>query len=435
MPNFRIITFGCKVNQCDSAGLAQMLTARGWQGAPLGVAPDLILINTCTVTGRSDQQARQAVRRVAREHPEASLWVTGCYAQRAPAEVAVLPGVQAVLGNREKLRLAQLVAETLETTSPRLCVGGYSGGEPFHPWPVHPFPGHTRIWFKVQDGCSRQCSYCIVPRVRGRSRSMEPLKVTMALKEVAALGYREVVLTGVDLGQYGQDLLPTGSLTALVRRLKEPAWPFRVRFSSIEPEGITPALLKECAAWEEFCPHFHLPLQSGAASVLRAMGRPYNPKHFQDLVREINRYFPDAALGLDILSGFPTETASDFEATRSLVESLPVAYLHVFPFSPRPGTAAVSLPRLAVKEVQARARIMRQLGQRKKLEFQQRQLGKIREVLVEGPAPQAGWLKGLSDNYLRVIFPGPLKWRNHRLMVRLEKLQGEVLAGGAVQKP
>lgn len=434
MPYFRIITFGCKVNQCDSAGLGQGFAARGWQAAPAGVAPDLILVNTCTVTSRSDQQARQAVRRMAREYPEAPLWVTGCYAQRAPAEVAVLPGVQVVLGNREKVGLAELLAENQGTASPRLCVGPYSGGEPFQPWPVQPLPGHTRIWLKVQDGCSHHCSYCIVPQVRGPGRSLEPPAVDVALKEAAALGYREVVLTGVDLGQYGQDFNPAGSLTALVRRLKEQAWPFRVRFSSLEPQGITPTLLKECATWQEFCPHFHLPLQSGAAPVLAAMGRPYRPEDFKDLVREIKRYFPDAALGLDILAGFPTERADDFEATLSLVGSLPVAYLHVFPFSPRHGTAAAQLPRLAVKEIKARARIMRQLGQLKKLEFQQSQLGKIREVLVEGPALQGGWLKGLSDNYLRVIFPGPLEWRNHRLMVFLQKVQGEVVVGEAVRK-
>lgn len=434
MPYFRIITFGCKVNQCDSAGLAQGLTAQGWQAAPLGVAPDLILINTCTVTGRSDQQARQAIRRLAREYPEAPLWVTGCYAQRAPAEVAVLPGVQAVLGNREKAGLAELWAETPGTASPRLCVGAYSSGEHFQPCPVQPLVGHTRIWLKVQDGCSHHCSYCIVPQVRGPGRSLEPPAVDAALKEAAALGYQEVVLTGVDLGQYGHDLSPAGSLTSLVRRLKDQVRPFRVRFSSLEPQGITPVLLEECATWQEFCPHFHLPLQSGAAPVLAAMGRPYRPLDFKDLVREIKRYFPDAALGLDILAGFPTERADDFEATLSLVESLPVAYLHVFPFSPRPGTAAAQLPRLAVKEIQARARIMRQLGQLKKLEFQQSQLGKMREVLVEGPALQGGWLKGLSDNYLRVIFPGPLEWRNHRLMVLFQKVQGEAVVGEAVRK-
>lgn len=434
MPYFHIITFGCKVNQCDSAGVAHGFLARGWQAASAGVAPDLILVNTCTVTGRSDQQARQAIRRLAREYPTAALWVTGCYAERAPGELALLPGVAAVVGNREKTRLADLVTETPPAPGPRLRVREGAPSEPFQPWPVQPLPGHTRIWLKVQDGCSHRCSYCIVPQVRGPGRSLEMAALNAALEAAAAQSYQEVVLTGVDLGQYGQDLKPAGSLAALVGRLKARAWPFRVRFSSLEPQEITPALLLECASWRNFCPHFHLPLQSGSASVLAAMGRPYRPQDFGDLVQEINRLFPDLALGLDLLAGFPTETASDFEATRRLVESLPVAYLHVFPFSPRPGTAAAQMPGLSVTEIKHRARMLRDLGRRKKHEFQQGQLGKVREVLVEGPAPQKGWLKGLSDNYLRVVFPGPPKWRNHRLMVCFRSLQGELLVGEAVQK-
>ena len=432
MSYFHIITFGCKVNQCDSAGVAHGFLARGWQAAPAGVAPDLILVNTCTVTGRADQQARQAVRRLARQHPGAPLWVTGCYAERAAAAVAALPGVTAVVGNAGKVWLADLATKTSSPANPQLDRSARPPGEAFQPWPVQTLPGHTRLWLKVQDGCSHRCSYCIVPQVRGPARSMAPPAVTAALQEAAAQGYQEVVLTGVDLGQYGQDLMPPDSLEALVRRLKERAWPFRVRASSLEPQEITPALLKECATWPEFCPHFHLPLQSGAAAVLAAMGRPYLPQDFRELVQEIHRQFPDIAVGLDILAGFPTETTTAFEATQALVASLPVAYLHVFPFSPRPATAAAQMKPLPGKEIRGRAQIMRHLGLQKKQEFQHRQLGKIREVLVEGPAPQKGWLKGLSDNYLRVVFPGPLEWRNRRLRVRLQRMQGEVMVGEAV---
>jgi threonylcarbamoyladenosine tRNA methylthiotransferase MtaB len=432
MPYFQIITFGCKVNQCDSAGLAHGLWARGWQAPPAGVAPDLVLVNTCTVTARADQQARQAVRRLGRNYPKVPLVVTGCYAQRAPAEVAALAGVQAVWGNREKIRLAGLLAATGTKAGPRLEVGPISAAEPLHSWPLHPLPGHTRVWLRVQDGCSHHCQYCIVPQVRGPSRSLEPPAVADRFQEAAQLGYQEVVLTGVDLGQYGRDLTPAADLAGLVRRFKERPWPFRVRFSSLEPQEITAALLKECASWREFCPHFHLPLQSAAAPVLAALGRPYSPQDFRDLAWEIKRLFPDAALGLDILAGFPTETASDFEATRLLVASLPVAYLHVFPFSSRPGTAAAQMPPLPSKEVRGRARLMRELGRLKKLKFLESQLGKVREVLVEGPLPQKGCLKGLSDNYLKVVFPGLPQWRNCRLKVRLLRLSGELLVGEAV---
>ena len=489
---FHIITFGCKVNQCDTAGMARELTARGWCAAPPGIDPDLVIVNTCTVTKRADQQARQTIRRLAREHPETPIWVTGCYGQRAPAEVAALPGVQAVFGNQEKGRLGYLLSRcyqqpTLdastgalaapgladplspldlpnspspigdevrgEADSPSPLMGeGWGGGEreamvsppsgelwrlvapfsptlPFRPWPVHAVPGHTRAWLKIQEGCNHQCRYCIVPQVRGPRRSLDPVAVLAAFHQLAGLGYREVVLTGVDLGQYGLDHAPSVSLAALVRRLAAQTWPFRVRLSSLEPMMVTPELLDELAAWGNFCPHFHLPLQSGASPVLAAMGRPYGPEEFRDLVREISRRFPGGGLGLDVLVGFPGETAADFEATRSLVAELPVTYLHVFPYSPRPGTPAADLPPLPGNVVQERARIMRELGQAQKKKFLEAQLGQVREVLVEGPAAPEGWLQGLSDHYLRVTFPGPPALRNRRIMVRLRARQGEVLVG------
>lgn len=516
---FRVITFGCKVNQCDSAGMAQELIARGWNVAASDAIPDLILVNTCTVTARADQQARQTVRRLAREYPGLPIWVTGCYAQRSPEELAALPGVRAVFGNQEKTGLSSLLIanrnNTTETYSPSplmgkgpvegekssplspvcldltaaeldinnhsakiinpivppLCKGGddspdkpspplkkgdlggfqifsgdqdkasrlyveaFSASPPFQPWQAHATAGQTRARLKIQEGCSHQCSYCIVPAVRGPRRSLEPDAVLAAMEQLTRQGYREVVLTGVDLGQYGLDHLPPSSLTGLVRRLSKTTWPCRVRLSSLEPQMVTPELLDALAAWPNFCPHFHLPLQSGAAAVLAAMGRPYGPQEFRDLVGEVSRRFPGAGLGLDVLVGFPGETDADFAATLDLVAGLPVTYLHVFPYSPRPGTPAAALKPLPGKIVQARARILRELGAQKKRQFQEANLGQVREVLVEGAAPQAGLLQGLSSRYLRVIFPGPLTWRNRLLKVRLLARQGEVLLGEALEKP
>ncbi|MGB8991426.1 MAG: radical SAM protein [Desulfobaccales bacterium] len=482
---FRLITFVCKVNQCDTAGMARELTLRGWEAAAPGAVPDLVLVNTCTVTARADQQARQTVRCLAREYPGVPLWVTGCYAQRAPAEVAALPGVLAVFGNQEKARLAHILSnclgnrsleadspspvrvegqgggEALGSFSPSPLMGeGWGGGEtpppsphapaesgpglwvgdfpaspPFQPWRVHAVPGHTRAWLKIQEGCSHQCRYCIVPVVRGPRRSLEPAAVATAFEELAGLGYQEVVLTGVDLGQYGLERQPPGTLAGLVRSLRRHPWPFRLRLSSLEPMMVTTELLDELAAWEDFCPHFHLPLQSGAAPVLAAMGRPYGPGEFRDLVGEIARRFPGAGLGLDVLVGFAGESDADFEATRRLVAALPVTYLHVFPFSPRPGTPGADLPRLPGKVIQARARIMRELGQMKKTQFLAAQRGQVREVLVEGPAAQPGWLQGLSDHYLRVVFPGPPTWHNRLVKVRFRDITEELLLGEPVNEP
>jgi threonylcarbamoyladenosine tRNA methylthiotransferase MtaB len=314
-------------------------------------------------------------------------------------------------------------------------VGEFAAAPPFQPWEVHQIPGHTRAWLKIQEGCNHRCRYCIVPTVRGPRRSLDPDAVLAAFHQLAGLGYREVVLTGVDLAQYGLDHAPPSSLAALVRRLTKKAWPFRVRLSSLEPMMVTPELLDELAAWPDFCPHFHLPLQSGAAPVLAAMGRPYGPEEFRDLVREITWRFPGAGLGLDVLVGFPGESDADFEATRSLVAELPVTYLHVFPYSPRPGTPAADLPPLPGNVVQARSRIMRELGQTQKKKFLEAQLGQVREVLVEGPDQQPGWLQGLSDHYLRVTFPGPPALHNRRVMVRLQARRGEVLTGAAVGEP
>jgi threonylcarbamoyladenosine tRNA methylthiotransferase MtaB len=430
---FRILTFGCKVNQCDSVGLAQELAAQGWEEAPTDVTPDLILVNTCTVTARADQQARQTLRRLAREYPGADLWVTGCYAQRAPAELAGLPGVRAVLGNREKTRLASFLAQLQEEKEPRLQVEPQAPAAGFQTWPVPFSPGHTRARLKIQDGCEHNCTYCIVPQVRGPRRSLPPGEVAGALEQLAAGGYQEVVLTGVNLGQYGLDLAPPLDLAALLAAVRSRPRPPRLRLSSLEPQEVSNALLRELAAFPGFCPHFHLPLQSGAAPVLAAMGRDYTPREFQDLVREICRYFPGAGLGLDILVGFPGETAADFEATRGLVESLPVTYLHVFPFSPRPGTPAARMPRVPAREVQQRAKVMRELGQAKRREFLEAQLGKTGEVLVEGSAPQSGLLQGLSANYLRVILPGSLSLKNRILTVRFQEVQGEVLVGEIIR--
>ena len=429
---FRIITFGCKVNQVDTAGLSQTLAHQGWLDAPPGVTPDLHLVNTCTVTNRADQQARQAIRRLSREFPGVPIWVTGCYAQRAPEELAALPGVTVVLGNREKAALGDFLEQSTRAAAPILCVGSYQAAEPFHPWRLRSFPGHTRAWLKIQEGCSHHCSYCIVPRVRGPRRSWAPEEVVAALQGIAAADHQEVVLTGIDLGQYGQDLSPTTSLAGLVRRLKPEALPFRMRLSSLEPQEVTVELLAELASWRAFCPHFHLPLQSGAAPVLTAMNRPYRPGDFQDLVADLARRFPDAALGLDVLVGFPGETDADFAATQTLLATLPLTYLHVFPFSPRPGTPAAALQPLPGREVQRRAGLLRDLGRLKKQAFLHSQLGRVREVLVEGPAQQKGWLQGLSDNYLRAIFRGPTAWRHRRLLVRFTELQEETLVGEAV---
>jgi len=446
MALFKIITFGCKVNQCDSAWLTQKFIELGWQPAPAGVPPKVAVVNTCTVTARADQQARQALRRLARQHPESLLAVTGCYAQRNPGELAALPQVRLVCGNRDKDLLPDLV-NGLNGLAPEpfplIRVSDFRPEEPLKGWGLRQFPGHCRAWLKIQEGCQQGCSYCIVPLVRGPSRSLPLPLVKAALQDLSSAGYPEIVLTGINLGRYGRDLKSphdssqtkpddSGSpayasdLTTLLKDLAQHPWPCRLRLSSLEPQEITPVLLDILADWTHFCPHFHLPVQSGASPVLAAMQRPYSPQEAQDIVWDIRRRFPEAAIGLDVLVGFPTETARDFEVTRAFVASLPISYLHVFPFSPRPGTTAASLPALPTKEVQARARYLRDLGRQKKEHFYRRQLGQMGEVVVEGKAA-AGWLRGLSANYLKVLLPEMPLPPPRRLRVRFVSLQDEFL--------
>jgi threonylcarbamoyladenosine tRNA methylthiotransferase MtaB len=433
MSYFQVVTFGCKVNQYESAAMAQTLEGLGFVSRPPRSAPDLVLVNTCTVTARADQQARQAIRRLARQYPGAQLWVTGCYAQRSPETIASLPGVTRVFGNQEKASLAEMVTTGRANPGPQVQMQGFGPQEPFHASQVNQFPGHTRAWLKVQDGCSHACSYCIVPSVRGPGRSLPPEEVQSSLEALAARGFQEVVLTGIDLGQYGKDLHPPMNLARLLTGLSRGDWPLRWRLSSLEPQEISAELVAALSAVPHLCPHFHLPLQSGSPEVLAAMGRPYHPSHFRDLVMALHRQFPHAALGLDVLVGFPAETSSDFEATRTLVANLPVAYLHVFPFSPRPGTPAQAMRPLPGEEVQLRAQVMRKLGQDKKAAFYQAQVGDVGEVLVEGPAPgRPGWLKGLAANYLRVVLPGSSSWQNRRVSVRYLEVRDELLVGEVI---
>ncbi|MCL6621238.1 MAG: tRNA (N(6)-L-threonylcarbamoyladenosine(37)-C(2))-methylthiotransferase MtaB [Syntrophobacterales bacterium] len=428
---YRIVTFGCKVNQYDSAALAAVLEAAGWRSVLPGEAAGLILVNTCTVTARADQEARQVIRRLAREHPGAALWVTGCYAHRAPADVAALPGVTGVFGNPEKRRLGEFLG-ALENGRPVMEAGSVPPPLPREGLVPRRFPGHTRAFLMIQEGCNHGCAYCIVPAVRGASRSLPAAAVMAALAELAGAGFEEVVLTGIDLGQYGRDLTPPDSLAGLLRRLAAGPRPGRLRLSSVEPQEVTPELLSALTAVPGLCPHFHLPLQSGSARVLAAMGRPYRPEQFRELAAELLARFPEAALGLDVLVGFPEEGPEDLAATYELIESLPVAYLHVFPFSPRPGTPAAALRPLPAREVRRRAAWLRELGRRKKAAFYQAQVGKAGEVLVERPA-RPGWLVGVSGNYLRVLLPGPPAWINRRLWVRFLRVQGELLEGEVLE--
>ncbi|HRT70888.1 MAG TPA: tRNA (N(6)-L-threonylcarbamoyladenosine(37)-C(2))-methylthiotransferase MtaB, partial [Syntrophales bacterium] len=381
-----VATLGCKVNQFDSALLAERLRSEGFTVVPFGEGADVCIINTCTVTARTDYQSRQLVRRARRYCPYAGIVVTGCYAQVAPAELAEMPGVAAVVGNAEKDALPGFLDRILDERG-KIIVGDIRRCDSLPSGTADVFPGRTRAILKVQDGCDAFCTYCIVPFSRGRSRSLPPSDVLRQAARFAESGYREVVLTGIHLGSYGSDLEPPASLAGLLAGFDDIDGVERVRLSSIEPMEVTPELISRMASSEKLCRHLHVPLQSGDDRILKLMGRNYTGDQFRLLVKGLTEAVPDIAVGVDVMTGFPGEGEEEFRRTAALIEELPLAYLHVFPYSRRPGTPAADFPHQVPEEAKKRrAALLRSLGAKKRASFARRFIGKEVSVLVEGKA-------------------------------------------------
>jgi len=382
---------------------------------------DVIVVNTCTVTGRTDYKGRQLVRRAVQENPEAVLIVAGCYAQVQPEAVAAIPGVDYVLGNAEKLQAASWVSVCAKQPVPLIRTGELASVSTLDTGPVPVHSGNTRAFLKIQDGCNHRCSYCIVPAARGRSRSLPEPLLWEKLHVLARAGYREVVLCGVHLGRYGLDLTPRVSLTRVLSRLEREGLFPRIRVSSIEPNELPPELLELFEGAGHLCRHFHLPLQSGDAGILQAMNRPYGPEDFARTVTALHERMPDAGIGVDVIAGFPGETEAAFRNTVILLESLPVTYFHVFPYSLRPNTPAADLPGpVPPGAIRERAAVLRTLGRQKRLRFHERFVGRVLEVLVESRRdPETGMLRGHSRNYVSVCCQGPDDLRQRLVEIRV----------------
>ncbi len=403
MVRVAVETLGCKVNQYESAGMLEALARHGFSPVSFDGEADVYIINTCAVTRKADYQSRQLIRGATRNNPRASVVVTGCYAQIFPQEVAGIPGVTLVAGNAEKMDILRLVSE-MTGPGKKVFLSDIGQIKSFSAPPAGTVPGRTRALLKIQDGCDAFCSYCIVPHARGRSRSLPESQVLERIEALRQAGYRELVITGINLGAYGRDLEPAGDLLSLLRRAEALHQPPRLRLSSLEPLEISDELLAFLRESEVFCPHFHIPLQSGDDHILSLMGRNYTGAFFRRLVEKIVSYLPEAAVGLDIIVGFPGEGEEEFAHTRQLVEELPVAYAHVFPYSPRPGTPAADLPgQVAEAEKKRRGRVIRQLAKEKRAAYAGRFVGRELSVLLEtGKDSDTGGLQGFSDNYIRV---------------------------------
>jgi threonylcarbamoyladenosine tRNA methylthiotransferase MtaB len=421
VPTFHVHNFGCRASQADGAAIESGLMREGFTPAAERSQAQLVVLNSCTVTSFADEDVRKTVLRAHRENPAARILVTGCYAQRAPAELAVLPGVYWVVGNSDKSRIPEIVVESQMPYHGQIHVSDIFAQQDFLSAPVEDAAGdRTRPNLKIQDGCNNRCSFCIIPFVRGRSRSAPAEQVLTQVRGLAAK-YREVVLSGINLGRWGRESGSTTRLADLIRRLMDETAIERLRLSSVEPMDWSDDLLELVAASNRIAKHVHAPLQSGSDGVLRRMHRKYRPRHYEDRIRKARALMPDAAIGADVMTGFPGETDAEFEESRAFIESLPFTYLHVFTYSERPGTPAAAQAQVPMEVRRERNRVLRELAAAKNLEFRKRMIGRTLSVVTLSES-------ALSDNFLKVSLAAP-RQANQLIDVKM----GDVSADGLVE--
>jgi threonylcarbamoyladenosine tRNA methylthiotransferase MtaB len=414
-------TLGCKVNQFDTAVMEDLTREADHDIVPFEHLADVYVINTCSVTANADQESRRLVRQVKRRNPASRIIMTGCYAQTHPEELIKIQGVDLILGNREKQDLAAYLGGCERSQGPVLSVGRPTSAGPLIQPLLRQFTGHTRFFLKIQDGCDYRCTFCLIPRARGPGRSLLPEKVIEQTRVLVEEGCQELVLTGVNLGTYGRDFIPKQSLARLLRLLLDRTRIGRIRLSSLEPKTVTPELLEAVESSPRICRHFHIPLQSGDSRILKKMNRHYSRGYYRQLILSLAERFPDASIGADVMAGFPDEGEAEYRNTYRLIEELPMSYIHVFPFSPRPETAA-ALMRTNNSELEKKVRAdeLRRLSEEKSRQFLRLHLGRELSVLIEKERDsETGLLKGLSGNYIKVLLPGPDTLMNRMRQIRV----------------
>jgi threonylcarbamoyladenosine tRNA methylthiotransferase MtaB len=436
-------SFGCRATQADGAALERQLLDRGLARASEAGEAEVVILNTCTVTASADQDARAAIRRIHRKNPETKIVVTGCYAQRAPEEIAALPGVSLVVGNSHKHALADYavpltgtggfvpLAQLGASESDKIVIGDIFAHTELMAAPV--FEGDdpaekTRPNLKVQDGCNNRCSFCIIPFVRGRSRSLQLVDVIREANDLVARGYREIVISGINLGRWGRDLPGRSNFAGMLRAVLDNTGIEKLRISSVEPMDWSDELIELVANSPRIAKHAHVPMQSGSDRVLRRMHRKYRPWHYADRIERIRLAMSDAAIGADVMVGFPGETEEEFEQTRAMIERLPFTYLHVFTYSSRPGTPSAWMPdQVPVQVARERNRILREMAARKKRTFMASFVGREVSALTltrfDGETTEA-----LSDNYQKILLTGR-HHANQFVAVRVGGIQGDVMTG------
>jgi threonylcarbamoyladenosine tRNA methylthiotransferase MtaB len=461
VPGYFVENFGCRATQADGAALERQFEERGMSRASTSAQASIIVMNTCTVTAGADQDARAAIRRARRQNPGAQIVVTGCYAQRAPEEIAALPGVSLVIGNSHKHQLAQIVADDLDLSKTAvpdvsafvsltaLTLTGSRDPEVGSPIFVSDIFAHTELLaapvfdaanertrpnLKVQDGCDNRCSFCVIPSVRGQSRSLHADRILREVTGLVDSGYREVVISGINLGRWGRDLEGFGqpTLESLIRAILSATTLEKLRISSVEPMDWTDDLISLVASSPRIAKHAHVPMQSGSDAVLRRMHRKYRPWHYREKIEKIRAAMPTAAIGADVMVGFPGETDTEFESTRRMVEELPFTYLHVFTYSARPGTPAAEMPnQVPIHLARERNHTLRELIAGKKLAFMRSFIGQPLDAImlnVVGTNEDGEFTEALTDNYLKLRLHGRHE-ANQWLRARIDDVVDGVLLG------
>lgn len=405
MKSVAFCTFGCRLNQYDTETIRTLLEEYGgWRSVPFRDPADVYVVNTCSVTARADATCRKAIRRIHAERPGSAIVVTGCYAQRAPREIAELPGVRLIVGAADRSGIAGRMSRMPESGL-QIAVSPITEAGEFVDVAITEMMEHSRAFVKVQEGCNESCSFCIVPQTRGASRSRKPESVLTQVRELLASGYLEVVLTGVHLGDYGLDIPGNRRMLAdLVREILAIPELRRFRLSSIEPASITDELIELMASHDKFARHFHIPLQSASNTVLSRMRRRYTSEQFSRLIGKITEAIPDCGIGTDVICGFPGETDEHFQETFDCLAQLPITYLHPFTYSVRPGSEAEHYGDQIQGDVKKRrTRSLKRLMRDKQLAFRRRHVGKTMSVLLEASRRgERSFLAGWTDNYLRV---------------------------------
>ncbi|MCB1214995.1 MAG: tRNA (N(6)-L-threonylcarbamoyladenosine(37)-C(2))-methylthiotransferase MtaB [Deltaproteobacteria bacterium] len=427
-----LANLGCKANQYDGTYMGALMERHGFRLVDFKELADLYLINTCTVTDKADGDSRNLIRRAHRRNPEAPIVVTGCYAQTQSQEVAELPGVALVLGNTFKDSLVDLLQKALrqkEGTAPLMEVEDIFKQKELEAFGLSSYTQNARAYVKIQDGCNQFCSFCIIPFARGRNRSIDIKRVLEELRELASAGFEEAILTGIHLGTYGQDLSPKKNLADLLKAIEEAKPIHRVRISSVDPEEITEEIVELLAASQIFCPHLHIPVQSGDDKILKLMRRRYETAEFLELCINLVERIPRLCLGTDVMVGFPYEDEASFERTYALLKQAPLHYFHVFPYSPKRGTpAAKMLAHVSAADKKNRAAQLRQLSESKRLDYLDSFVGKKVEIVLERSVQgsPSQWL-GTSENYLPVFLKDFRGQSRQKVLCEITHRQGERL--------